>query len=141
MKMYPFPLIWLEFWSHTIKGMIEENSRKNKSDRYQVRYVARLDWLKTAKQFSANSRGKFLSWREAIRQVNKWILVFFSLRQLLFSLLSSYFNDICCTFHLGQMFIRFLLIIFDFYWSLALQFSCITVRLSDGIFLFPLASD
>ena len=25
-KNVPFPLIWLESWSHTIKGMIEENS-------------------------------------------------------------------------------------------------------------------
>ena len=49
------------------------------------------------------------------------------------------FPNLCCTFYLGQIFIRFLSIIFDFYWSLALQLLCITVRLWDSIFLFPLA--
>ena len=29
--------------------------------------------------------------------------------------LSSYLNDVCCTFHLGKMFIRFVSIIFDIY--------------------------
>ena len=56
-----------------------------------------------------------------------------------FILLGSYFNDVCCTFQLWQMFIRFSSIIFDIYWSLALQLSCIMVRLLDGMFLFPLA--
>ena len=37
LKMYPLPLIWLESWSNTIKGMVEENSKKNRSDRYHVR--------------------------------------------------------------------------------------------------------
>ena len=37
LKMYPLPLISLESQSHTMKGMIEENPRKNRSDRYQVR--------------------------------------------------------------------------------------------------------
>ena len=37
--------------------------------------------------------------------------------------------------------IRLLTITFDFYSSLALQFSYIMVRLSDDMFLFPLASD
>ena len=36
-KMYPLPLIWLESWSHTKKGMIEENSLKNRSDQYHLR--------------------------------------------------------------------------------------------------------
>ena len=57
------------------------------------------------------------------------------LRQILFILLVSYFNDVCCTFHLGKMFIRILSIIFDIYFSLAPQLSCITVKLSDGMFL------
>ena len=57
------------------------------------------------------------------------------LRQILFILLVSYFNDVCCTFHLGKMFIRILSIIFDIYCSFAPQLSCITVRLSDGMFL------
>ena len=57
------------------------------------------------------------------------------LRQILFILLVSYFNDVCCTFHLGKMFIRILSTIFDIYCSLAPQLTCITVRLSDGMFL------
>ena len=138
MKMYLLPLIWLESWSHTIKGMIEENSQKNRSDQYHVRLIVWLDWSKTAKHFSVNSHRKFLSWHEVSRQAGKWIS---PLRQILFILLGSYFSDVCCTFHLGQMFIRFLSIIFDFYWSLALQLLCIMVRLSDGMFLFPLASN
>ena len=31
-KMYPLPLIWLELWSHTTKWLMEENSRKNRSE-------------------------------------------------------------------------------------------------------------
>ena len=58
--------------SHTMKGIAEENFRKNWSDQYHVREIARLDWSKTAKHFSVNSRRKFLSWYEA----SKRILVF-----------------------------------------------------------------
>ena len=111
-KNVPLPLIWLESWSHTIKGMIEENSQKNRSNQYHVRLIAWLDWSKTAKHFSVNSHRKFLSWHEVSWQAGKWIS---PLRQILFILLGSYFSDVCCTFHLGQMFIRFLSIIFDFY--------------------------
>ena len=137
-KMYPFPLIWLESWSHTMKGMIEDNYQTNRSEQYHVKKIAWLDWPKTAKHFSVNSGGKFLSWHEANRRASKWIS---PLRQILFILLGSYFDDRCCTFHLGQIFIRFLSIIFDIYWRLVQQLSCITVRLSDHMFPFPLASD
>ena len=58
-----------------------------------------------------------------------------------FILLVSYLNDLCCTFHLGRMFVRILSIIFDIYFSLAPQLSCITVRLSGGMFLSFTASD
>ena len=54
--------------SHTMKGMTEENSRKNWSDQYHVREIALLDWSKMAKHFSVNSREKFLSWHEVSRQ-------------------------------------------------------------------------
>ena len=64
------------------------------------------------------------------------------LRQILFILLVSYFNDVCCTFHLGKMLIRILSIIFYIYSSLAPQLCvllcitlCIMVRLSDSMFL------
>ena len=65
----------------------------------------------------------------------------FSYFQILSSLLGCYFSGIFCIYHLWQMFIRFLTITFDFYRSLVLKFSCITVRLSDGMFLFSLVSD
>ena len=55
--------------------------------------------------------------------------------------LSRYFSEIYCTFCFGQMFNGFWTSNFDFYWSLALQFSCITVRLSEGSFLFAVASN
>ena len=133
MKMYPqLLLIWLESWNHSIKGMVEINSQKNSSNLYQVRQITCLDWSKTAKHFSVNSCRKFLSWSEARRQSSKWIS---PLKQILFILMVSYFNDVCCTFHLGKMFVRILSIIFNIYCSLAPQLSCITVRLSDGMFL------
>ena len=64
--------------------------------------------------FSVNSHRKFLSWQKARRQVSKWIS---PLIQIPFILLISYFNDICCTFHLGKMFVRFLSVIFDIYFG------------------------
>ena len=79
---------------------------------------------KLTQKISQLTRGK-----EARRQASKWIS---PLRQILFILLVSYFNDVCCTFHLGKMFIRFLSIIFHIYCSLVPQLSCITVRLSGG---------
>ena len=60
---------------------------------------------KLTRKISQWTRGK-----QASRQASKWIS---ALRQILFILQGSYFNDVCCTFHLGQMFIRFLSIIFD----------------------------
>ena len=60
---------------------------------------------------------------------------------ILSSLLGCYFSWTSCTFHFGQMFNGFLTSTFDFYWSLALQLSCIMVRLSEGRYLFPVASD
>ena len=60
---------------------------------------------------------------------------------ILSSLSGFYFSGISCTFHFGQMFNGFLTSTFDFYWSLALQFPSITVRLSEGRFLFAVASD
>ena len=46
-----------------------------------------------------------------------------------------------CFFCFGQMFNGFLTSTFDFYWSLTLQFSCITARLTQGTFLFIVACD
>ena len=132
LKMYPLPYIWQDSYSRAIKGMMEENFQKNRSGRYHARYIAQIDWSKTAKKFSVNSRGKFLSWHEARRHASKWISL---LREILFILLVSCFSNVCCTFHLGKMFIRILSIIFDLYCSFASQLSCITIRLSDGMFL------
>ena len=93
-----------------------------------------LDWSKTAKHFSINSYGKFLSWHkaEARRQASKWIS---PLRQILFILLVSYFSDACCIFHLQKMLIRILSIIFNIYCSFPPQLLSITLRPSDGMFL------
>ena len=33
--------------NHTIKGMTEENSKKNRSDLYHVRQIVQLDWPMT----------------------------------------------------------------------------------------------
>ena len=63
----PFPFFWLESRSDTIKGMTEENSQKNGSNRYHMRKIVQLDWLKTVKHFSVNPRREFLSWQEASR--------------------------------------------------------------------------
>ena len=56
-------------------------------------------------------------------------------------ILSCYFSEIYCTFCFRQMFNRFWRSNSNFHWGLALQFSCITVRLSEGSFLFAVASD
>ena len=133
--MYPLPLIWVESWSHTIKGMTEENPPKN-----------RTRWLvKNEKHFSVNSQGKFLSWHKETRRAGKqarstWLLASSLRVNIVFFPQGSYFSDMCYTFHLGQMFIRFLSITFDF-WSLVLQFSWTTVIFSAGMFLSPFASD
>ena len=58
----------------------------------------------------------------------------FSHFYILSSCWGCYFSRIPCTFYFGQMFNGFLTSAFDFYWSLVLQFSCITVRLSEGKF-------
>ena len=86
-----------------------ENFQKNKSGRYHLRQIVQLDWSKMTKHFSVNTCRKFLSWHEARRQPSNWISPHI---QILFILLVSYFNDVCCTFHLGKMFIRSLSIIF-----------------------------
>ena len=85
---------------------------------------AACDWSKTVKHFSVNTHRKFLSWHEATRQPSNWIS---PQRYFSFFWLASYFNDVCCIFHLGKMFIKFLSIIFYIYCSLAPQLSCIMV--------------
>ena len=68
-----------------------------------------LDWLKTAKQFSVNSHGKFLCQYQASRQTGKQALGLpFSVLRILntfhSSLLGTYFTEIYCTFYFRQMF-------------------------------------
>ena len=113
-KMYSLPWLYCEYWSHTIKRMIEENFQKSRSDWYHVRWNAQLEWSKRARHCSLKSRRKFLSWHEANRRAGEQAskFSFYSLRQIRFSFLSSYFSNICCTFHLEQMFVRFLSIIY-----------------------------
>ena len=124
-----------------LKSYHKRNDRRKFPERPIPREINRAAWLvigQKRQNTSVNSRGKFLSWHEERRRASNWISPHI---QILFILLVSYFNDVCCTFHLGKMFIRFLSIIFDIYCSLAPQLSCITVRLSGGMFLSFAASD
>ena len=99
-----------------------------------------LDWSKTAKQFSVNSSGKFLCLCQASQASKHLVSSFpFSDFQILSSLLCCYFSEISRTFYFEQMFNGFLGSNFGFYCSLALQFSCITVRISEGRFLFAVS--
>ena len=59
---------------------------------------------------------------------------------MLFILLGGYFSDIYCTFRLGQMLDSYGLF-FKYTEFLALQLLYITVRIPDGMFLFPLAGN
>ena len=99
-----------------------------------------LDWSKT-KQFSVNSCGKFIL-SVSGEQASKHLVCSFPFSDfnILSCLLGCYFSGIYCTFNFGQMFNGFLTSTSDFYSSLALQFSCIIVRLSEGRFLFAVAS-
>ena len=60
---------------------------------------------------------------------------------ILSRLLGCYFSGKFCAFHFGQMFNGFSTSTFEFYWGLALQLSCITVKLSESKYLFPEAGD
>ena len=83
----------------------------------------------------------FVSIRQAGKQESKrsaWSLSF-SKFFILSIFLSYYFSEIYFPFCFGQMFHGLRTSIFDFYWGLALQFSCITVTLSEGSFLFAVA--
>ena len=102
---------------------------------YHMSKFTRLNWSKTAKQFSVNSRGKFTCQYQARRREGKQAFGLYPLSS------SLYFSEISCTFHFGQMFNGFRRSTLRFYWLLALQFSCITVRFSEDRFLFAVASD
>ena len=143
-KIYPLPFIWLESWSNTMKGMTEENSRKNRSNWYHVKRITQLDWSKIGKHFSVNSHRKFLSWHEASTQAIKQVDFPLPLPTLppppprphpdkhfsfFWVVISAMYLVL---FTLGQMFIDFYQLFFYFYWRLSL---------SDDMFLFPLAKD
>ena len=83
-----------------------------------------------------NERKKYF---EASRWAHEQVSEFLPSDFLFFQLVISAMYVIFFVF--GQIFIRFLSIIFYFYWSLTLQLLCIGVRLSDGMFVFPLASN
>ena len=76
---------------------------------------------------------------EQTRKRSAWNLSF-SEFQILSLFLSCHFSEIYFPFCFGQMFHGFWTSNFDFY-CLALQFSCIKVRLSEVSFLFAVASD
>ena len=80
-----------------------------------------------------HSENFFVSIRRTGKQASKHLASSFPFLDfyILSSLLSCYFSGISCTFHFGKMFNGFL----------ALQFSCILVRLSEGMILFAVASN
>ena len=117
-KTYLLPWIILEYWSHTIKQIIEEKIG-----------VTSITWDKSCGLIGQKWKNSFqythtknflVDTKWADEQASKWISPH---RQILSFFCVSYFSDVCCTLHLGQMFIIFLSIIFDFYWSVALQLS------------------
>ena len=124
----PPPLDWLESWSHTIKGMIKENSWKNRSNQYHMRQIAWLDWSKTAKHFSVNSCEKFLSWQVASRRAGKQASGFHPSDRYF-----SFFWVVISTMHVVLFILGKCLLdsnqlyIFYIYRSLARQLSWITV--------------
>ena len=93
--------------------MIEEKSWKNRSDKYNMRKITQLDWLKATKHFSVNSHWKFLNTRQADKQASEII-------QILFILLGSYFNNGLVQKKIqmggwGYTFLKTLLEIFNFF--------------------------
>ena len=78
--------------------------------------ITQLDWSKTAKQFSANSHGKFLCQCQASRQASTWPIVF--LPQIFTYIFTTfhigYYRFHICTFHFGKMFNGFSPSTFDF---------------------------
>ena len=125
-----------------IQGIATWNSRE------KVKFVITM-WAKLIAWLVKNGKTVFSKLMRKIylsvsgEQTRKHLVssFLFSDLKILSSLLGCYFSGISCTFHFGQMFNGFLTINLDFYWSLALQFSCIMVTFSEGRFLFAVASD
>ena len=93
-----------------------------------------LDWSKTTKHFSVHSCRKFLSWHKTRRWAGEQASGILPWDRY-FSFFWVVISTMYIIFHLGKMLIRFLSIICYLYCSLALQLSCISLRLSDGMFL------
>ena len=125
-----------------IQGIATWNSRE------KIKFVITM-WAKLIAWLVKNGKTVFSKLMRKIylsvsgKQTKKHLASSFPFLDLrtLSSLLSRYFSGTSCTFHFGQMFNGFLTTTLDFYWSLALQFSCIMVRFSEGRFLFAVASD
>ena len=118
-------------------------TEKNKVTNTTWAKLCGLIGQKWQKVFSKHTCKIYLSvsGKQTSRQASGWPAVFFSELLILSSLLDHYFSEISCNYRFRQMFNGFWTSNFDFYWSLALQFSCIMVRLSEGRFLFAVASD
>ena len=83
-----------------------------------------------------------VSGKQMSRQASNQPLVFLS---QIFTYFPAFYTVILvehpsCSSHFGQMFNGFLTSTFNFYWSLPLQLSCITVRLSDIFFQVSFSS-
>ena len=130
------PLLWFYQKSSTdpSKGEPPETHGKIQSWQYYVSKITWLVWSKMAKRFSVNPHEKFPCQYQASKHLASSFP--FSGFYILSSFLGCYFNGISCTFCFNQMFNGFLTSVFDFCWSLAHQFSCITIRFSQSTFLF-----
>ena len=84
---------------------------------------AACDWSKTVKHLT-HTENFLADTRRGGNQATGFLPTY---RYFSFFWLASYFNNVCCTFHLGKMFIKFLSIIFCIYCSLAPQLLCIMV--------------
>ena len=68
-----YALFCLESWNHSIKGMIEANSQKNRSNLYHMTYIVQLGWSKTTKHFSVNPENFLVDTKQAGKQVSKQV--------------------------------------------------------------------
>ena len=132
-----------------LKSYYKRNDRRKFSEKKEQsipREINHVVWLvKNRKTLFSKLMRKIrslVSGNQVSKQVDyRFPFLDFQIFSRFSSLGDCYSSGTFCTYHLGQIFIKFLTSSFGFYWSLCVQFSCITVRLSDDMFLFSVASD
>ena len=132
-------------WNYLSKIYLTWNSREKIKSAIPREQIC-VAWLvKNGKTVFSNLTQKAflsLSGEQASRGASTWPLIFLS--QILdtsqtFRL--SFLSGISTTFHFGPLFNGFLTSTFDLFWNLALQPSCIMIRLSESQFPFAVASN